>query len=513
MLGFFRENRSLIWIIGGLAMAGLVLSMVGTGVTMGTLGSGLGQNTAAMVDSEKISVQELMMQVNRQREQMSASMEQYLGPDASKNRDFVNQLLRAQLRPDRVLSDMVNRKLFVVTAEANGAVAAPAAVRKTLGEIPAFQKNGKFDVLTYKQVLTANGLTPGGFEKDVKDQVLVQWFQDAFMSSLSSVSDAERRSLEEATKTYVFETLTIDPATFSEPKTVSEDKVQEFLANKDSLSKIEQYYNSNRAEYEKPEQIRASHILVKAEDGEKKIKEIREQIASGKVSFAEAAKKFSTDASNANKGGDLGFFPRGVMDPAFETAAFALTTENKLSQPVKSSFGWHLIELAARQAPEKRSLESVKHEIGRKLALEDARNTNAKAWAKTYLDKGVAPSESEAKAAGLAWKTQTGWSPMDPRLGDLGSIESHMNDVLSLSADNAFLKKALPFGNRLVLLKLKSASVPPRDPNAPVGLDKAGEAFSFYFEELRKTKEASKDIKISQQALQAVEAQLQQAGL
>lgn len=512
MMRFFRENRTIIWIIGALAMSGMVLSMVGTGMNLSSFGGGLGRGTAAKVGKETITVQELMVQVNRQREQMTASMEKYLGAEGSKNKDFVNQLLKAQLRPDRILNDMVNRKLFVMTAEKNGAVATPMAIRSTLAEIPAFQKNGAFDVLTYKEVLRANNLSPGIFEKDVKEQVKVEWFRDLFLSSLASISESEKKSLEQVAKTYTFETLTVDAATFDQPKTISEDKVQEFLAAKDSLGKIEAYFNANLATYEKPEQIRVRHILIKGDKSEEKIKALRQQIVDKKITFAEAAKKNSEDPSNASKGGDLGFFGRGVMDPAFEGAAFALNTENKLSQPVKSSFGWHLIEFVDKSAATKRSLDSVKSEIAHKLALDEARQANAKVWIQGFLSKGTAPTESEAKAMGLKWQTQAAWSPMDPRLGDLGSVDEHLSDLLALSESQPFLKKALPVGNRLVLVKLKSVAAGAENSKNPAALEKAGEAFGFYLESLRKSMEASKDIQISPEALQLVQTQMERAG-
>lgn len=512
MLSFFRENRAIIWVIGGLAMAGLVLSMVGTGVNLGSFGSGLSYGTAAVVGDESITVQELLTQIGRQRDQMSASMEQYLGPEASKNRDFVNQLLRAQLRPDRVLNELVNRKLFIMTAEQNGAVATPLALRNNLAQIAAFQKDGVFDVLTYKEVLKANNLSPGLFEQDIKDQVKAEWFRDVFLSSLASVSESEKAALDQVSKIYTWETLVVDAATFASPKSVSETEVQEFIAKPDSKQKIEAYYNSNISKYEKPEEIRAKHILIKGDQAEAKIKDLRAKISSKSLSFDEAAKKHSEDISNASKGGDLGYFAKGVMDPAFEAAAFSLTNDNRLSEPVKSAFGWHLIELVDRKKEQKTSLDAAKTEIAKTLSLTEARQSSARAWMQSFIDKGVPPTESEAKAIGLKWETQKGWSPMDPRLGELGSMESHLSDLLALNSANPFLKKAIPVGERLVLLKLKSVEAPAKDPKASVAVDKAGEAFGFYLEEVRKTLENSKEIKISQDALKLVEAELQRSG-
>lgn len=86
-----------------------------------------------------------------------------------------------------------------------------------------------------------------------------------------------------------------------------------------------------------PSQVKASHILVKSEEEAKKL---YEEIKAGK-DFAQVAKEYSSCPSGRN-GGDLGFFPKGVMVKPFEDAAFSLPV-GELSQPVQTQFGWHLI--------------------------------------------------------------------------------------------------------------------------------------------------------------------------
>ena len=84
-------------------------------------------------------------------------------------------------------------------------------------------------------------------------------------------------------------------------------------------------------------EVKASHILVATED---EAKSLFNEIKNGK-DFAEAAREFSKCPSG-QAGGDLGFFPRGVMVKPFEDAAFSLK-EGELSEPVQTQFGWHLI--------------------------------------------------------------------------------------------------------------------------------------------------------------------------
>ncbi len=87
-------------------------------------------------------------------------------------------------------------------------------------------------------------------------------------------------------------------------------------------------------------EIRASHILVKTED---EANNLLSKISSGEENFEDAAAKYSLCPSGA-VGGDLGFFGKGMMVKPFEDAAFSLE-KDKVSSPVQTQFGWHLIKV------------------------------------------------------------------------------------------------------------------------------------------------------------------------
>lgn len=89
-------------------------------------------------------------------------------------------------------------------------------------------------------------------------------------------------------------------------------------------------------------EVRASHILVKTEE---EAKNLYDEIKNGK-SFSEVAKEQSLCPSGQN-GGDLGYFGKGMMVKPFEDAAFTLEI-GELSQPVKTQFGWHLIQVTGK---------------------------------------------------------------------------------------------------------------------------------------------------------------------
>lgn len=138
--------------------------------------------------------------------------------------------------------------------------------------------------------------------------------------------------------------------------------------------KMQDYYEKNKNQFKEPEQVKVSHILVKTEDEAKKI---REEIVSG-LDFAEAAKKYSTDAATKTKGGDLSFVQRGVMAAEFDQAAFALGIGD-VSQPVKTQFGWHLIKMFEQKEARDRTFDEVKASLEQMLKAQKESN-NIKKW-------------------------------------------------------------------------------------------------------------------------------------
>src|SRR5438309_3472561 len=105
------------------------------------------------------------------------------------------------------------------------------------------------------------------------------------------------------------------------------------------------------------QEVHARHILVETED---EAKAVAEELKKG-ADFAELAKKKSKDPG-ASDGGDLGFFTKDQMVPEFSTVAFALEP-GKISDPVKSQFGWHIIKLEEKRTRKAPEFEQVKGQI------------------------------------------------------------------------------------------------------------------------------------------------------
>jgi foldase protein PrsA len=121
---------------------------------------------------------------------------------------------------------------------------------------------------------------------------------------------------------------------------------------------IKKYFDQNHATLDKGEQVHARHILVA---DEKTAQLVESKLKSGEK-FDALAAKYSVDPGSKDKGGDLGFFGKGQMVPVFEKAAFALKPD-EISAPVKSPFGYHVIQLIEHKPAEKATLASSHDKI------------------------------------------------------------------------------------------------------------------------------------------------------
>lgn len=136
---------------------------------------------------------------------------------------------------------------------------------------------------------------------------------------------------------------------------------------------IKVFYAANEDYFLAQEQVRASHILVAAEE---EAKEIIKQLKNG-ADFAKLAKEKSIDPSAKGNAGDLGFFGKGQMVPEFENAAFTLNI-NEVSEPVKSQFGYHVIKVHEKKKAGKITLEEAKEDIRGVLQEQKAKEAVSK---------------------------------------------------------------------------------------------------------------------------------------
>lgn len=146
-----------------------------------------------------------------------------------------------------------------------------------------------------------------------------------------------------------------------------------------SDEEAKKFYDENPERFKSPEEVKASHILIKLDpkkaddakkaEAKKKLEGVKERLKKGE-DFAELAKEISEGPSSKN-GGDLGFFGKGQMVKPFEEVAFALEV-GKVSDIVETQFGYHLIKVSEKKPEKKIEYETVKDNLANQLKQQQA---------------------------------------------------------------------------------------------------------------------------------------------
>jgi peptidyl-prolyl cis-trans isomerase D len=368
MLKFMRERMGKTFLF--LVVAAISLVFVFFGVFPDSGMGGASGSTVASVGGEKITARQLQNAVEREMENYRA-----LGMDVPP--ELVENIRRG------TLDGLVQGKLMLVEAKRLGIQATDREVTQEIQRLPYFQDKEKktFNVDLYRKVLGENGITPGQFEDDVRESLTYQRMQ-RFLADRIRVTPIEVQrefQISNETRNLSFVRYSRDDA--MKKIQVNPEALKAFLADKEKEAQINSYYSQNNVKYNQPEKVCARHILKRTPregDATKAPKEFLELNPTA-ANFAKLAEKHSEDPGSKVKGGDLDCFPRGVMDKAFEDAAFQLAP-GKVSAPVKSQFGWHYIYVSKKVPAVSRPLASVKNEIAedllRREKVEDIRKIN-----------------------------------------------------------------------------------------------------------------------------------------
>ncbi|MEO0336505.1 MAG: peptidylprolyl isomerase, partial [Pseudomonadota bacterium] len=336
-----------------------------------------------------------------------------------------------------------------------------AQLRDVIQNYEAFQEDGRFRRERYDMYLQATGKSPKAFEDQIRKDIAVQTLQNLFIvgsvpikGELSLISDLKEMKLN-------VEVASFEKRSLERGIKVSAQKKQQFLADEKNLSVAKSYYDGNVEQYTNKEQVKARHILVAAprEDeaavakAKEKLAKIQEELKN--KDFSEVAKEYSDDTASAKKGGDLGFFTKGRMVPEFEEAAFA-GEPGKVSEPVQTQYGFHLIEVQDKKPETITSFDEVKEEIAELLLAQGQVDGVIKELGEMIKSGRSSDLNSKLKSLGVAWEQSGEFDLTQDYIPLLGQNEKLLASALKIASPGELFPEILSIDGKSYLLRLKS---------------------------------------------------------
>lgn len=383
MLQAIRERAQgwLAWVIVGLISIPFALWGIQSYLGVG------GEPVVATVNGVDITDRDL----SRRAQQARIELRERLGA-AYDPALFEEGRLRAE-----VLDDMIRQTLLLDVSNRIGMRVSDEEVRIQILSEPAFQRDGRFDRESYERLLRLQGLSPAQFEEQLRQQLIGNQLLRAVVGSelITSRELDDYRRLAGQTRELSYAVM--PAADFQSDAPIGEDEIQAFYAanaarfQSSEMVKLEylvldvgelakgaeigddellRVYEQDQSRFGQPERRSVRHLLVtvpqdadeaSAQAVEAQVQSIRERILAGEA-FDEVARSESQDPGSASEGGSLGTIEQGIMDPVFDMVAFALP-EGELSQPVRTRFGYHLIEVTEIIPAAVKPFDEVKEEL------------------------------------------------------------------------------------------------------------------------------------------------------
>ena len=331
-----------------------------------------GATKVATVDGHGISVAAYRSALERQRAALEEAMGRSVDPRIFDTRKFKQQ----------VLDGLIDRMLLDRAAASQGYRISNTDLAEYIRRAPQFRSGGRFDLQLYRSFVQNTGYGVRQFEARVREQRVQQQMEAGFIASTVITPDDLGNLVRLMGETRVASYAVLKPQRFMAGVTVTPAQIKTYYAahldqyktpervrvqyielSAASLEKtvnpseqdLKREYENNIARYTTPEQRRASHILIAlppnaspqaAHKALLEAQNIRTRLLHG-ANFARLAREYSADSVSAAKGGDLGFVAPGSLEKSFMTALYGLKKPGDISEPVRTKFGYHIIELTA----------------------------------------------------------------------------------------------------------------------------------------------------------------------
>lgn len=391
MLEKIREGSQGLWAMVILGLVILSFMFAGIGSYINSPSS----SAVATVNGEDISQVALEKAYQSQRQRMESQYGEAFASLAS-DATYLKQFRAG------ILDNLINEKLLDQAAKKLGLRISDEQLKAEIVNMPAFQVDGKFSNEYYQAVLRQAGYQPNTFRDTMRQDLTRQQLSRALFASEFALAGETQDALNLQQQTRDLRYLIIPASSFADQIELTEEEISAYyqanLSQFDTLEKVsvdyvelkvadllpnievteeqlQEYYQQNLASYRSEEQRRVSHILFEFGEDEAaaqaSAEEVLVKLQAGE-DFAKLAEQYSADSFSAENGGDLDWFGKGAMDPAFEEASYALGQEGDVSELVKSSFGFHIIKLTGIKAEQVTPFAELVEEITAKVKTEKA---------------------------------------------------------------------------------------------------------------------------------------------
>lgn len=339
----------------------------------------------ATVDDTEIGYYDFQRRYARRRQQVQSMLgARLLGEDQE-----------SRLRRE-VLDGMIDSQVVISSGMNAGMRVGDEQLANTIQTQEVFRSGDGFSQDAYESWLRSQGYSAGGFEEELRRSVLEQQIALGVSGSdfmpTGELRDSVRMRLQKRT----FSLLTIPASDFAGAEPAESEIAAHFERHRDAYmaperlrlryleismdeiaagikvddDELRALFEAERESFVTPEKREVSHILISVpadadstaeEEARARLAALGSRIEVGE-SFEDLARDNSDDPGSATAGGSLGFIERGIMVPPFEEAAFALAP-GELSEPVRSSYGWHLIRVASVQESRNATFEEVREQV------------------------------------------------------------------------------------------------------------------------------------------------------
>ncbi|HVP27812.1 MAG TPA: peptidylprolyl isomerase [Myxococcota bacterium] len=460
MLRILREGQRWIMGIVILIVGGVFVFFIGVGAPL-RRGARAEHDVVVQVEEQQFGRREVERVRARQEEQLKRQLGAQYDPKLLEERVDLDAIAASQL---------VQLSLLAQEGERLGLRATDDELRDIVRR--NFQdEQGKVSLEQYKRYYEYEYGTERLFLQDLRMQILAQKTL-ALLGEGASVSDTEAKdSLRQRLETVKLAYVAVDTTQLPPGYEIADAQVDGLLASDEP--RVKKFYDDNPQRFHTPERVRARHVLLRVPKDatpeqtaaiEKRMADVRARLEKGE-DFAKVAAETSEDPGSKDRGGDLGFFGRGQMVPAFEAAAFALEPGG-LSPVVRTDFGFHVIRVEEKAPASDRSYEDAKREIARELVTLDVAKTEARKRADA-ISAAVRAGKSVEQAAREERLTLERTDALHRRpdgfVAGLGAVPELLDVAFALPSEAPSSARIFDVGQKLVLVQVLEHTRPTDD--------------------------------------------------